>query len=184
MDAMGEHPAVLDDASVARALRDARLVALDVDGTLTDGVIAYVEGFELQRFCVHDGQGLVWLRELGVAVAWITGRGCAATRRRADELGVRLFERCGPKAAVLERVQAELGLAPERTIAMGDDLPDLALATRAALFACPADARPEVRARAQLVTRAAGGRGAVRELAELVLRAQGAWEALAREAAR
>ena len=61
---------------------------------------------------------------------------------------------------------------------MGDDLPDLRLARRSAVFVAVANARPEVRARAQLVTRASGGAGAVRELAELVLHARGRWRAI------
>ena len=59
---------------------------------------------------------------------------------------------------------------------MGDDLPDLDLGLRAAVFACPGDARLEVREQADLVTTAHGGAGAVRELAEAILRAKERWE--------
>ena len=82
------------------------------------------------------------------------------------------------KEEVLAQVQRDLGVSPEATLAMGDDLPDLALAARAAVFVAPADARPEVRARADLVTRARGGRGAVRELAEALLDARGRWQSI------
>lgn len=161
-------------------LARAELLALDVDGTLTDGGIAYVGERELQRFCVRDGQGLAWLKQAGVRLAWITGRGCAATRRRARELEVDVYrEKAGAKDDALAAVQAELGLAPEDTVAMGDDLPDLALSTRAAFFVAPADGRPEVRARADLVTAARGGDGAVRELCEHILRAKGCWRPVA-----
>jgi len=157
-----------------------RLVALDVDGTLTDGSVNYLGSEELVRFHVHDGQGLVWLRQAGLELAWISGRGSAAVRARAAELGVgELHLSVGPKAEVLAEVQDRLGIAPEETLAMGDDLADLAMAARAALFVAPSDARPEVRARAHWVTTAPGGRGAVRELAERLLDARGRWDALA-----
>jgi 3-deoxy-D-manno-octulosonate 8-phosphate phosphatase (KDO 8-P phosphatase) len=161
----------------ARArLAGVRLLALDVDGVLTDGRVTYVGDHELQSFCVQDGQGLVWLRKAGVELAWITGRGCQATERRAHELGVReLHVRSGPKDKVLADIQQRLGVTPDETAAMGDDLPDLGLAERAGFFAAPANARREVRARASLVTRASGGAGAVRELVEHILRAQGRW---------
>ena len=150
----------------------------DVDGTLTDGRVAYLGSEELCTFDVHDGQGLVWLRQAEVELAWITGRGSRAVEARALELGVReLFQRVADKGSVLRELQRRLDVAPERTIAMGDDFADLALASRAALFVAPADARPEVRERAGLVTRASGGAGAVRELAERVLRARGLWDA-------
>ena len=156
---------------------NAELLALDVDGTLTDGAVAYVGEEELQRFCVRDGLGLVLLARAGVTVAWITGRGCAATERRARELGVdRLVAHAGPKDEALAALQAELGVPPARTVAMGDDLPDLPLFARAGFTACPADAAAEVRAAADLVATARGGHGAVRELAEARLRARGAWD--------
>jgi 3-deoxy-D-manno-octulosonate 8-phosphate phosphatase (KDO 8-P phosphatase) len=136
--------------------------------------VAYAGESELQRFHVHDGAGIGWLLETGHQLAWISGRGCAATEQRARELGVHeLHLRAGPKDAVLAGIQQRLGIPVEHTLAMGDDWPDLALAARAAVLACPADARPEVRERAQWVTSARGGRGAVRELAEGILAAKG-----------
>lgn len=168
------------------ALASARLLVLDVDGTLTDGRVAYLGDEELAVFHVHDGQGLVWLREAGVEIAWISGRGSRAVERRARELGVRELQLgVSDKARALTELQARLDLAPAHTVAMGDDLADLALAGRAALFVAPANARPEVRARAALVTSASGGAGAVRELAERMLSARGLWSTrLARAAAR
>lgn len=168
----------LDDELRAR-LASIRLLALDVDGVLTDGRVVHAEVGEIVVFDVHDGQALRWLQEAGVVVAWITGRGCPATARRARELGVEEYHaRSGEKGAVLRDVQKRLDLTPAVTAAMGDDLPDLALGANAAVFAAPANARGEVRARAQLVTRATGGRGAVRELIQHLLRAKGLWEPL------
>ena len=159
------------------ALARARLLVLDVDGVLTDGRVVYAGEQELQSFHVHDGQGLAWVRAAGIEIAWISGRGSRPTEIRASELGVReLHTRVKDKAQVLTEVQRQLDLGPEVTVAMGDDLPDLGLARRAAFFAAPADARPEVRARADYVTEASGGAGAVRELCELLLTARGAWE--------
>jgi 3-deoxy-D-manno-octulosonate 8-phosphate phosphatase (KDO 8-P phosphatase) len=61
---------------------------------------------------------------------------------------------------------------------MGDDLPDLALRSRCAVLAAPANAVAEMLAQADFVTRARGGEGAVREFLELILRAQGRWQAI------
>jgi 3-deoxy-D-manno-octulosonate 8-phosphate phosphatase (KDO 8-P phosphatase) len=167
-----------------RVLAAARLLVLDVDGTLTDGSVVWIGDEQLQRFCVHDGQGLAWLIEHGVHVAWISGRGCEATRRRAQELGVReLHLAAGPKGEVLAGVQERLGVTPAQTIAMGDDVPDLAMAVGSALFVAPADARPELRVRAGLITEARAGHGAVRELCEAMLRARGAWRQIVGEVA-
>ena len=161
-------------------LATVRLLALDVDGTLTDGRVVHSDAGELQAFDVHDGQGLVWLRRAEIEVAWISGRGCAATRTRAGELGIReLHLAAGPKAEVLREIQERLSIGVDQTASMGDDQPDLGLAARSAFFAAPANARPEVRAAADLTTVAAGGAGAVRELVEAILSAQGRWPGIA-----
>ena len=55
----------LDDERIA-ALARARLLVLDVDGTLTDGRVVYVGEEEQQNFCARDGQGLVWLKKAGL----------------------------------------------------------------------------------------------------------------------
>ncbi len=165
-------------SALTKRLGRVRLLALDVDGVLTDGRVVYAGDQELQSFHVADGQALRWLAGAGVACAWITGRGCASTERRAAELGCELHTQVRDKTAVLSEVQARLGIAPEETLAMGDDLPDLALAQGAGLFAAPANAAREVCERADLVTVRAGGEGAVRELIEHVLIARGAWEGI------
>ena len=159
-----------------RRLAAVRLAVFDVDGTLTDGRVTYVGGEEQQSFCVRDGYALARLAEAGIAQVWITGRGCAATERRAKELGVtQLLSGVQDKAQALAEVQAELGVSAAETLAMGDDLPDLALRAGAGLFAAPADAAEEVRACADLIAASPGGRGAAREICRRLLTAHGAW---------
>lgn len=158
---------------------------MDVDGTLTNGQVTYVGTEESQSFDVIDGQGLVWLRKAGIKLAWITGRGCAATSRRAEELQIDYkVLKCRDKYAALQEIQAELGISQEQTLSMGDDLPDLALAKGSGFFCAPAQAQPEVLKRADYVTRLAAGSGAVREVCELYLRASGQWQAIEGASAR
>ena len=65
------------------------LFAMDVDGILTDGsLFVSSDGSESKRFSIIDGMGLALLRESGVKIAWISGRGSEATQRRADELKI------------------------------------------------------------------------------------------------
>lgn len=169
-------------ADLDTRLARARLVVLDVDGTLTDGGIAYLEGDEKRevlRFHVHDGIAIEWLRAAGVKVAWISGRASRAAAHRASVLKIDVVALgVHDKRAELERVQRELAIAPEATVSMGDDLPDLGLRARSSVFAAPADACAQVLDAADLVTSRSGGRGAVRELAEALLRAQGGFDAL------
>ena len=170
--------------TVVEALARTALVAFDVDGCLTDGRVVHGPEGETQSFDVHDGLGLKLLQREGITLCWITGRGSAATHKRAEELGItELFTQSGPKDVVLTHIQERLGISPEGTVSMGDDLPDLGLARRSAVFVAPHNARAEIRERAQLGTRAGGGRGAVRELCELILRAKGRWDEIVGAAA-
>ncbi|MGQ9920701.1 MAG: KdsC family phosphatase [Desulfobacca sp.] len=157
-----------------------RLVVLDVDGVLTDGQIIYTDaGTEIKCFHVRDGHGIRMLQQAGIEVALITGRHSQAVAHRAQNLQIRyVFQGVREKVAILQTLQADLGISPAATAVVGDDLVDLGMMQQAGLAVAVADAPPEVQARAHWVTTQPGGRGAVRELAEAILKAQGRWEEL------
>lgn len=154
--------------------RRVRLACFDVDGTLTDGRLTYdSEGRELKSFHVHDGQGLVLLRRAGIRVALVTARHSGIVERRAAELGVQACTGIGDKLRCVEGIARTDGVALDEVAFMGDDLPDLRVMTHVGLSACPADAHPWIRERAQWHSRFAGGAGAAREFADALLSAQG-----------
>lgn len=159
-----------------------RLLVLDADGTLTDGsILLGPDGGEWKRFCVRDGLGIVLWKRAGGLVAIVTGRRSAALEHRARELGVDVLrQQVSDKAHALAEVLQHLKCAPHEAVAMGDDLPDLALFRGVAFGIAPADAAPEVKAAARHVTSARAGSGAVREAVEHLLRADGRWDALVR----
>jgi 3-deoxy-D-manno-octulosonate 8-phosphate phosphatase (KDO 8-P phosphatase) len=151
------------------------LLALDVDGVLTDGRLYFgADGEALKVFDVRDGHGIKLLREAGIDVAILTARSSPIVERRARELGVvRVIQGVADKGDGLARLAREAGVALERCGYIGDDWPDLAALAQAGFAATVADAAPEVRRVAHWISTAPGGRGAVRELAEFILRAQG-----------
>jgi 3-deoxy-D-manno-octulosonate 8-phosphate phosphatase (KDO 8-P phosphatase) len=154
-----------------------RLLVLDVDGVLTDGVLVYgASGEEIKRFHVRDGLALQQARRAGVEVAIVSGRASAAVTRRMSELGVvEVHQGVGDKEALLRGLLARLGVSAAETAVMGDDLPDLSLMRMAGIAMAPVDAAPEVRQVADWVSRSAGGHGAVREAVEWLLRPRKAW---------
>jgi 3-deoxy-D-manno-octulosonate 8-phosphate phosphatase (KDO 8-P phosphatase) len=156
------------------------LLLLDVDGVLTDGCIVYTDdGTELKRFHVRDGSGLKLWHAAGKRSAIVSGRKSAAVERRASELGIGLvLQARADKRAALAEVLTTTGLRAEQVCAIGDDLPDLPVLRRCGLSAAVADACPEVRTSAHIVTNEPGGCGAVRAVIELVLKAQGRWDEL------
>ena len=65
------------------------LLAMDVDGTLTDGgIYLSASGDEFKRFDIQDGMGIALFRKKGGKVALISGRYSIATEKRALELNV------------------------------------------------------------------------------------------------
>jgi 3-deoxy-D-manno-octulosonate 8-phosphate phosphatase (KDO 8-P phosphatase) len=164
---------------LTRKARAIRLLALDVDGVLTDGRLWFGNsGEELKAFDIQDGLGVKLLQRGGVEVAIITGRRSELVARRARELGIeRLVQGREDKLAALTELCIDAGIAPEQVAYMGDDLPDLGAIRAAGLGLAPANANAFVATHADHRTQRGGGAGAVREACELILRAQGKLDA-------
>ncbi|TNE60807.1 MAG: 3-deoxy-D-manno-octulosonate 8-phosphate phosphatase [Alphaproteobacteria bacterium] len=145
-----------------------KLLALDVDGVLTDGTLYYTAGGEeMKAFNAQDGLGLKLLARLGIELAVLSGRGSAVLERRLDDLGIserRLH--CHDKLSAFREICASRGVSLSEAAFMGDDLIDLAAMQACGFAIAPANAVAVVRDAAALVTRATGGRGAVREACE------------------
>jgi len=158
----------------ASRLAGVRLVAMDVDGVLTDGGIVYTDrGDELKRFDVRDGQGLVLLREAGVVTAVVTRRHSAIVERRARELGIaEVHQDVKDKRAVMQELLARHGVRPADACYVGDDVGDVPAMAVVGVPVAVADAVPAVRKAALYVTRARAGFGAIRELCDLILSAK------------
>lgn len=159
--------------------RGVRLLVLDVDGVMTTGGLYYgPQGELMKRFDVKDGHGIVLCRDTGLPSAILTARSSSMVEIRAKELRIPfVIQGERDKAKGLEKLVALSGIQPDEMAYIGDDVNDLPVLSRVRFSACPADARPEVRAQVDYVCEAEGGRGAVRELCELLLRAQDRWEA-------
>jgi 3-deoxy-D-manno-octulosonate 8-phosphate phosphatase (KDO 8-P phosphatase) len=161
-----------------------RLLALDVDGVLTDNgiFVGPVDGqpVELKRFDIQDGLGQVLMRTAGIPVVWVSGRHSEATTVRARELRVdEVLQVGGPeKLDALGALLARRGIAWEDAAFVGDDLADLPVLRRVGLPVAVANAVEEVKAVAKYVTQARGGHGAVREVVEVLLKASGRWAEL------
>ncbi|MEM8492786.1 MAG: HAD hydrolase family protein [Pseudomonadota bacterium] len=152
-----------------------KLLALDVDGVLTDGRVTYSsDGAELKSFNIKDGVGIKLIQSAGVEVVLITGRTSPMVERRAHELGIgAIIQGREDKLVALSELCEQRQLALASSAYMGDDLPDLAAIQAAGLGLSPADAAIEVREAADWCASLPGGHGAVREACEAILDARG-----------
>lgn len=166
-------------ARIKEKAMQVRLLALDVDGVLTDGRLYFAEdGQEFKTFDTQDGHGIKMLQHAGIEVAIITGRTTKLVQRRAGNLGIKhLLQGREDKLVALRELTAELGIPLDEVAYVGDDWPDLPAILAAGFGVAVANAHAELRARADHVTTLAGGRGAVREVCDLILQAQDRYDA-------
>lgn len=154
-----------------------KLVLFDVDGVLTDGrLILGDDGQEYKAFNSRDGHGIKMLQRSGVTVGIITGRTSRVVEHRVQNLGIKhVFQGCVEKLPVYRQLIDQLGLHPEQTAFVGDDVVDLPIMLQAGLAVAVHNAHPLVRQHAHWITPSPGGGGAARELCELIMYAQGTY---------
>lgn len=161
-----------------------RLLLMDVDGVMTDAKLYNVPGpdgrmYETKGFDAQDGISLQWLSWYGIKTGLISGRVSPATEERAKQCKFTyVYQGHIEKIPILEEILADAKIDPSQVAYIGDDLTDIVVMRRVGLTIAVANARPEVKQAAHMVTAARGGYGAVREVCELILKAQGHWDTL------
>lgn len=176
-------PVLQHDPALLLRAQPVRVVFFDIDGVFTDGGLYFSEqGETLKRFHTLDGQGIKMLQRVGIMPAVITGRDSAPLRLRLKALGIaHAVFGTEDKRPAAEKILADLQLTWAQAAAVGDDWPDLPVLQRVALACAPAQAHPEVVARAHFVTTRHGGAGAVREVCDLLLVAHARYADLLRD---
>jgi len=157
------------------AFENIKLLALDVDGVMTDGKLYFsAQGDEIKAFRILDGHGINMLLNSDIHVAIITGRSSSLVARRARDLGIEhiIQGREDKKVALLELLN-ELELSSSDAAYMGDDLPDLGAIVAAEIGFTVPNAHAFIKEHADYCTHTPGGQGAVREVCDLILESKG-----------
>ena len=153
-----------------------KVLFLDVDGTMTDGVIGFTRSGDLRHFWVRDGIALEWARELGLLPVVISGRSSLAVEARMHDLKLESYLGAKDKVAVAQTVLDRERVRWDESAMIGDDLPDVPLLKRVGWPIAVADCSRELAPFVRTTTRTAAGHGAVREAVELLLRHNGVWD--------
>ena len=147
-----------------------KLLALDVDGVLTDGSI-YIDanGNESKKFYAHDGYGIVSIREkFGIETVVISGRSSKALLHRLEELNIsRFWIEQTDKLSAINLILQE-GIESHQILFVGDDIPDLDVIESVGLFVAVRNAHQMLKNKAHYITQNFGGQGAVREVCDLI----------------
>lgn len=160
--------------SLANKMAQIRLLALDVDGILTNGVIYYADNeTEIRGFFTQDGVGIKLLQQAGIKVAIISAKKSPAVLKRMQDLGIQhIYLGQEEKLIAFEDLKEKVQLTDSQIAYMGDDLPDLPVLLRAGLALSVPDAPNIILQHVDYVTEKKGGKGAVREVCELILKHQ------------
>ena len=148
-----------------------KLLAIDVDGVLTDGGMYYSEkGDELKKFNTRDGMGIAMLQKKGIVIALITGEKSKIVLRRAKKLRIKeVYLGIEDKLEIVKKLCKKYKVSEAEIAYIGDDVNDICVLKEVGLSIAVADAIESVKTYADYITKARGGNGAVREVCDLIL---------------
>mgnify|MGYP001593408557 FL=1 len=165
----------------------------DSDGVLFPNTILMGAPYKAKYRSYYDGLGLLFLRELGVRIVFITnekGDSAAALRETVEKLNglpsskpqkadgwepVILYEgqNSANKLETAKKFLAENNLTLAESAYMGDDLIDAPLLRAVALPAAPAQAEEAIKDICAFVAKREGGAGAIRDFANMIVEMRG-----------
>lgn len=158
----------LSSTELKAKLKEIKLLALDVDGVLTDDSIYFgPDNFELKKFNISDGLFMVLAMRAGLEIAIVSRRYSKATESRMKDLGVKhVLQENEDKVLMIKPLLEKLDLDYNQIAFVGNEIMDVSLVKKAGLGIAVADSATELIDSADFVTSQTGGNGAVRELLE------------------
>jgi 3-deoxy-D-manno-octulosonate 8-phosphate phosphatase (KDO 8-P phosphatase) len=159
-------------------MKNVKLIAFDVDGTLTDGALIFgADGIPGVKFNISDGLAFRMAHTAGLIIAVVSGRKSDAVRIRMQGLKTpEVHLGIENKRDVLAQIARKYDLAPDQTAFVGDDINDIPAFEAVGVKIAVANAAAELKRRADYITTLPGGSGAGREAIETILKAQGRYE--------
>lgn len=150
---------------------DILLLALDVDGVLTDGSVTITpSGEESKGIAFRDLDALARARRAGLRVALVTGEEGPLVMAIAAKAGAEfVIPGAKDKVGALEALSANASVPLANICFVGDADRDAAAFPLVGLSLCPADGSRSARRTASRVLGAKGGAGAVEEAVDFLL---------------
>jgi YrbI family 3-deoxy-D-manno-octulosonate 8-phosphate phosphatase len=156
-------------------LKSLRLVVFDFDGVFTDNRVLVDEDGRESVFCTRaDGIGLRALGDEGVGILILSTETNAVVQARARKLAIECIHGCNDKWHALEALLKDRKINPSDVAFVGNDVNDLGCLKNVGIPIVVADAHPDVKRIAALITTKPGGWGAVREVCDLIVQARNA----------
>jgi 3-deoxy-D-manno-octulosonate 8-phosphate phosphatase (KDO 8-P phosphatase) len=151
-----------------------RLLALDIDGTLTDGRTLWLgdDVGWVQSYSVRDGESILRLVAHGIPVVPVSRNKTRCARERMQLLGLPIdWLAVADKVEAIRQVSARFAIAPENICYVGDGPEDVPVLRLVGIPCSVRDGSPEAVRAAQFVTQAVGGAHAIAEIVQEILSA-------------
>ena len=151
-----------------------KIIAMDVDGTLTDGKIYIGDNGEIMKaFSVKDGLGLTNLKKYNIIPILITGRNSKIVTNRALELGItEVYQNITNKGELINNIILKYKIESNEIAYIGDDINDYEAMMKCEFKACPLNATEEIKEISNYVSKYNSGDGAVRDIIDYILKMQ------------
>jgi len=149
-----------------------RVLALDIDGVVTDGTGIFTPGQEYEpRFDFHDLDAIAAARRAGYTIAFVTGEDTDLVDRVASRFGIEhVIRGAKDKVYALEKLADQLDVSLKCFCYIGDGDRDAPALSRVGLGLATANATPDAKAAAHRLLSNRGGAGAVAEAVSLLER--------------
>lgn len=156
-------------------MKSIKLIVSDIDGVWTDGSFYYSgDGDSLRKFNTKDSYGIVLAALAEIPVLILSGEKNEMVKERMKKLGIKHL-RLGikNKTATLKTFCNERAISLDEVAFVGDDMNDYPLLGILNVFACPEDAYPVIKKKADKILSCKGGNGVFREFVEFILEREG-----------
>ena len=161
---------IVDNKQFESSIKDIQLIVYDFDGVMTDNrVIVFQNGTEAVIANRADGLGVDRLRALGIFQLILSTEINLVVTARAAKLGIEVISSCSDKKHTLMNYCEKNDYDLQKVIYVGNDLNDLEVMRIVGFPVAPADAHPDIKSLAKLVTTVKGGGGVIRELSDLIV---------------
>lgn len=165
---------------ILKKAKKIKLIALDIDGVLTEGkLIILNSGEEIKIWNVKDRFAHTLLNKSGlnIKLAWITARQSDQVAIRASELKIDyVYQKYIDKLKAINDIISKEQFKYENIAYIGDDWLDIPALCNCGLSVCPKDAHEEVKKIVDYISKFNGGKGVFREVVEIILKSHNLYD--------
>lgn len=148
------------------------VIALDIDGVLTDGKVTIDENnVESKTIFYRDVDAIYEAHRSGLTLAFVTGEDSPWVEMISRKLEIKhVYRGAKDKLKALRALSKDFNIELSHVCYVGDSNKDIPAIKAAGLGYAPSDALPGAREAADVVLNSAGGNGAVAEVIGHILR--------------